>query len=97
MNFFPEYDETVDGVEESVYEAAARELAKKGFFSKVYTPASQKVLTQMDQIKWTPIGNATGSSAAVPTLTTVEARLARYMSNRDSGVFQLGIDSIGVS
>lgn len=96
LNFMEPHDEDSVGVEESVYEAAAKELAEVGFFSKVFTPAGQKVLTQVDKIKWTPIGTSSGSVAATPTLTTIESRLSRYIFDKDNFV-GLSIDSIGSS
>ena len=40
-------------VEEAAYSAASIELSKPGLFSKTYTAAEQKVLTEVKGIKWT--------------------------------------------
>lgn len=65
-------------VEEAAYIAASLELATPGFFSRTFTPAEQKVLTAVDTIKWTVVGNASGANAAMPTSTLIDALFAAY-------------------
>lgn len=68
-----------DYVDEAIYEAANLELATPGFFSRTYTPDQQKVLTEVQGIKWTVRGEASGSDAATPVSTKIEAMLRPYM------------------
>lgn len=70
-------DEAV--LDAATYEAAKLELATPGFFSKAYTPAEQKVLVQVDGIKWETKGDASGSDAATPVSTRIEAMMRPYM------------------
>lgn len=78
-NLAPAYDDTLPVVEEATYVAAALELAKPGFFSKTYTPAEQKVLTEVKGIKWTVVGDATASGASAPTSTLIDAMFSLYL------------------
>lgn len=71
-------DEAV--LDAATYEAAKLELATPGFFSKTYTPAEQKVLVQVDGIKWETKGDASGSDAATPVSTKIEAMMRPYMA-----------------
>lgn len=83
-NFSAGYDETVEAVEYATYEAALFELATPGFFSKTYTPDQQKVLTQVDKIKWS-MKDASGDlerDMAAPVSTRVDAMLKPYMQRR---------------
>lgn len=70
-------DETI--LDNSVYEAANLELSTPGFFSRTYTPDQQKVLTEVKGIKWTVRGDASGSEAATPISTKIEAMLRPYL------------------
>jgi hypothetical protein len=72
---------TVDDaiVDAATYEAAKLELATPGFWTKVYTPDQQKVLTQVGDIKWTVRGDASGSDAATLVSTKIEAMLRPYL------------------
>lgn len=72
---------TVDAdiLDAATYEAAKLELATPGFFTKAYTPDQQKVLTEVSGIKWTLRGDASGSDAATPVSTKIEAMLRPYM------------------
>lgn len=77
---FRDGDESRPEVEQATYIAAWYELDKPGFFSKTFTPADQKVLTETDGIKWTPIGNASGVEAATPRSTMIDALLAPFLN-----------------
>lgn len=83
--FVEPYDEAAQNVEFAVYEAAKLELATPGFFSKTFSAADQKVLTKVDSIQWTPVGDARGASAARPVSTLIEAMLRNYLSVDGSG------------
>jgi hypothetical protein len=92
-NLLPAYDETLDVVEPATYEAANLELTTPGFFSKVYTPDQQKVLTQAGSIKWTVVGDATKSGSAQPRSTLIEAMFEPYVG--DAGAAGLTLMSLG--
>lgn len=82
----------VELAECATYEAANFELAKPGFFNKTYSPAEMKVLTEVEGIKWTVVGNAAGQDGSMmPTSTLIDAMLERYVG-RNAGI---GIWSIG--
>lgn len=70
-------EETVD---KAVYEAAKLELTTPGFWSKIYTPDQQKVLTAVGEIKWTVRGDASGPDAATPVSTKIDSMLRPYMT-----------------
>ncbi|WP_406646870.1 hypothetical protein QEZ52_00315 [Aliisedimentitalea scapharcae] len=84
--FMAGYDATSPNVDEATYEAAKLELATPGFFSKTFTPAEQRVLVEVKGIKWERVGDATGSEAATPVSTKIEAMLSPYI-NRVPGAF----------
>ncbi len=93
--FFKPYDENVEAVEFATYEAANYELATSGFFSTIFTPSQQSILTEVDGIKWTPVtGNTSSIDAfanASPTSTRIEAMLRRYMPIKGGvGIFSVG-------
>lgn len=75
------YDIDSPNVDPAIYEAANLELATPGFFNKTYTPDQQKVLTQVEGIKWTVRGDASGAEAATPKSTLIEALLGPYMAS----------------
>lgn len=75
----------------AAYEVANVELSSPGFFRKAYTPAEVKVLTEVDGIKWTVIGEVTDAASMMPTLGIVESMLEDYIG-RAKGV---GIMAIG--
>lgn len=80
VNYFEApHDINSNGVDEAIYIAAGLELATPNFFSSTYTPSDQKMLTQLDVIKWTPVNTVSGASAARPVSTQIEALLDRYM------------------
>ena len=94
--FISGYDSTAPNVEPATYEAASFELTTPGFWSAVFTPAQQKVLTRVGALGWTPIGSADSGDAfanATPTSTKVAAMLAPYMP----GLFRIGLSSVGPS
>lgn len=80
-------------VEEAAYIAASFELATPGFFSKTYTAAEQKVLTEVKGIKWQVVGNASESYGSMPVSTLIDAMFLPYILDRDAPGFML--QSIG--
>lgn len=75
--------------EEAAYIAAALELATPGFFAKTFTAAEQKVLVQVDTIRWQPVGNASGAYASMPVSTSIDALFEPYVTDRDANGFML--------
>lgn len=71
-------------VEEAAYIAASIELATPGFFSKTYTAAEQKVLTEVMGIKWTVVGESSGVYASMPVSTLIDALFWPYVSDPDA-------------
>lgn len=65
-------------VEEAAYIAASLELAMPGFFSKTYTAAESKVLTEVKGIKWTVTGNTGGAHAYMPSSSLIDALFAPF-------------------
>ena len=92
--FYSQYTDAVEEVEFATYEAAIYELGQPGFFSAVYTPSQQSVLTEVDGIKWTPVDNSGSPEAfanASPTSTRIEAMLRRYMPSKGGvAIFSVG-------
>lgn len=76
-------------VEEAAYIAASLELATPGLFAKTYTAAEQKVLTEVKGIKWTVTGQTSGTYAAMPVSTLIEAMFEPYITDRDAPGFML--------
>lgn len=74
-------------VSEASYIAAGLELATPGFFSKTYTPAEQKVLTGVSNIRWTVTGDASKTYSASPVSTLIEAMFEPYVIDRDKSQF----------
>ncbi len=65
-----------DNVIEATHIAAGYELTTPGFWSKTFTPAQQKVLTEVKGIRWQVSGNATmdkGYQAQVPVSPAIDA------------------------
>lgn len=92
--FLPGFDESSPNVDEAIYEAAALELATPGFWTSTFTPAQQKVLTGVGEIRWTVTGSTDSNDAwanASPTSTKIAAMLAPYMPGR----FQIGLRAVG--
>lgn len=76
------YDDTLEVVEPATYEAAWLELQTPGFFSTSYTPAQQKVLTEVKGIKWTVAGNTKGGwQDAMPESTLIAAMFEPYITD----------------
>lgn len=90
-NFASEDDAPEAVLEAATYEAAAIELATPRIFSGRYNPSQQKVLTQADTMKWTPIGNSTD---AMPRSTLVEKMLGGYVVDT-TGLTPFGLFSVG--
>lgn len=63
----------------ATYEAATLELATPGFWTKTFTPDQQKVLTKVGDIQWSVRGSASGTDAATPVSTKIEAMFRPYM------------------
>jgi hypothetical protein len=82
-------------VEEAAYIAASFELATPGFFSKTYTEAEQKVLTEVKGIKWTVTGKTSGVYSAFPSSSLIDALFWPYITDADANGFML--QSIGRS
>lgn len=86
VNFIPTGSD-LPLVEEAAYIAASFELATPGFFSKTFTASEQKVLTGVDSIKWTVVGNASGIYAAMPRSTLIDALYWPYIMDVDANQF----------
>ncbi|MEM7675137.1 MAG: hypothetical protein AAF449_03940 [Myxococcota bacterium] len=86
-NLLPGYDETLAVVEPATYVVASLELATPGFFATTYTPAEQKILTEVKGIRWTVVGDAKMTYAAAPVSTLVEAMFEPYIISRDAPHF----------
>jgi hypothetical protein len=79
---------TLAVVDDATYEIAKLELATPGFFNKVYTPAEQKVLTEVKGIRWTPVaGGKGGFQDATPVSTLVDAMFDPYVTDRRGPFF----------
>lgn len=76
----PGYDEaSLPIIVEATYVAASLELATPGFFSKTYTPAEQKVLTEVRGIKWTVTGDASKPGSSAPVSSIIEDMFAPFV------------------
>jgi len=67
---------TADNVIEATHIAAGYELTTPGFWSTTFTPAQQKVLTEVKGIRWTVSGNATmdkGYNSQIPVSPAIDA------------------------
>ena len=62
-------------VQAAIYEAAMVEVVTPNFWTATYTPAQQKVLTEVKGIKWTVVGGASGYGAASPRSTKIDNML----------------------
>lgn len=90
-NLLPAYDTTLQPtgydyplVEEATYIAAGLELATPGLFSKTFTEAERKVLTEVKGIKWSVVGDGSKTYSAFPTSTLIDAMFLPYISDRDA-------------
>ena len=70
-----------ENVEHATYVAANLELANPEFFTTTFTPSQIKVLTQVDSIKWTIVGDSSMTKAemSTPRSTLIDAMLASCM------------------
>lgn len=68
-----------DIIDAATYEAAIVELGDPGFWTRTYTPDQQKVLVGVGDIKWQVRGDVSGTDAATPVSTRIEAMLRPYM------------------
>jgi len=78
---------TVDSanVVEATYEAAIAEVAAPGIWTKTFTPADQKVLIGVGDIKWQVTGDASKGGASVPRSTKIETMLGQCISGGSTG------------
>lgn len=67
----------------AIYEAAINEARNPGVLSPVGSLSDARVLTQVGEIKWTPLASSekSGSSLFKPTLTSVEALLSTMVKS----------------
>ena len=62
-------------VESAVYEAAMAEVAIPFIWTKIFTPAEQKVLVGVASLKWQVTGDASKGGASIPRSTKIETML----------------------
>lgn len=67
-------------VKSAIFEAALVEAVTPGALSPVVTLATDKVLTEVKGIKWTPLRTGGGANEHKPTLTAIEALLASVVT-----------------
>ena len=79
-----------EAVRQAVIEAALIEARTPGFFSRTFTPAEAKVLTEVKGIKWTLIGGSSDSMS--PSSTIIDGLLYPHVLLR-KGPF-LGVWSV---
>ena len=60
---------------EAAYEAAIAEVAVPFIWTKTFTPADQKVLVGVGDIKWQVTGDTSKGGASVPRSTKIETML----------------------
>ncbi len=80
LRFAEGYDSTAPNVEAATYEAALREIATPGFFTKSYTEAERKVLIAVDSLHWQVQGKGGDARSMTPTVTLIDALLWPYMA-----------------
>lgn len=68
---------------EASFEAAYIEAGSPGLLSTTYTPGTNKVLTEVKGIKWTVVGDASGSKAMVMISTAIEGLLGPLLVASD--------------
>ncbi|MDX5592574.1 hypothetical protein [Pseudovibrio sp. SPO723] len=85
----PGYDGTSEQVQEATYIAAGYELATPGFFSKTYTEADKKVLTEVKGLKWTVIGNTKSVRSYAPVSSLIEAIFDPITSDNSAPYFMM--------
>lgn len=67
-------------VAEATYEAAIAEVAAPGIWSKTFTPADQKVLVGVGDIKWQVTGDASKGGSSTPRSTKIETMLRQCIN-----------------
>jgi len=72
-------------VVEATYEAAIAEVAAPGIWTKTFTPADQKVLVGVGDIKWQVTGDASKGGASIPRSTKIETMLRQCISIGSTG------------
>ena len=72
-------------VVEATYEAAIAEVAAPGIWTKTFTPADQKVLVGVGDIKWQVTGDASKGGASVPRSTKIETMLRQCIGGYSTG------------
>lgn len=92
-NLCPGYDATLPVLEDVTYIIAYIEFKTPFIFSKVYTPAEQKVLTEVKGIKWTVLGGAEGKFTPVSSLA--EALMTKYLCLPKEGAVPFNFVSLG--
>ena len=70
---------------EAAYEAAIAEVAEPGIWTKTFTPAEQKVLVGVGDIKWQVTGDASKGGAAIPRSTKIETMLRQCIGGGSTG------------
>lgn len=83
----PGYDHPL--VDTATFIAAVQELTSPGFWTKTFTPAEQKVLTEVKGIKWTVTGSTSKTFSSSPISTLIDAMFDRYISDADALGFML--------
>jgi hypothetical protein len=78
---------TVDSanVVDATYEAAIAEVAAPGIWTKTFTPADQKVLIGVGDIKWQVTGDASKGGASIPRSTKIETMLRQCITGGSTG------------
>lgn len=74
------YDATAADVDAACYEAALMEIAKPGIFAKTYTEAELKVLVEVGDLRWQPIGFSKDARSFAPKSSKIEALLWPYLA-----------------
>lgn len=84
--FAPGYDATATDVDSACYEAAVKEMATPGFWTKVFTESDRKVLNRLGDLSWQVTGTVTGTGLAkdyrsmAPRSTKIETLLWLYLA-----------------
>lgn len=76
-------DTVPDRVIKASYEAAWIEANSAGALAKTFTPGEQKVLTQVDKIRWEVVGDVKGDQAMVVRSTAIEGLLGPILVPTD--------------
>jgi hypothetical protein len=76
-------DDVPPRVVEASFEAAWIEATSPGALSATYTPGQNKVLTEVGNIKWTVVGDASGDDAMWLVSTVIDGILGPLLMPRD--------------